>query len=89
MEMNTRIAIGYFCVALVIISFFLMIAWIESPNEFTIKFEMDNNTKEAVESVEYPIVDIKQDDYFYEDWYDKKFNSTIINQSEIEEWARW
>ncbi len=83
MEDNTRTAIGYVCIALVFISWFLMLAWIGSPNEFTIKFEMDNNTKEAVESVEYPIVDIKQDDYFYEDWYEKKFNSTLINQSKV------
>lgn len=46
---------------------------------------MDNNTKESIESVEYPIVNIKQDDYFYEDWYEKKFNSTLINQSKVRE----
>lgn len=57
MKDNVRIAIGYFCVALVFISYFLMMAWILSPQEFTVKFEMDDNTREAIESIEYPIVD--------------------------------
>jgi hypothetical protein len=60
MNDNWRIAIGYICVMFVAISFILGISWIMSPQEFTFKFEIDNNTKEAVESVEYPIVDIKQ-----------------------------
>ena len=28
-----------------------------NSNPYSIKFEMDNNTKEAIESIEYPIVD--------------------------------
>ncbi|KKM26048.1 hypothetical protein LCGC14_1588790 [marine sediment metagenome] len=60
MKDNTRIPIGYVCIALAFISWFLMLAWIGSPNEFTIKLEMDNNTKEAIESVEYPIVNYNE-----------------------------
>ena len=64
MDDNWRIAIGYFCVALVLISVFIGGAWILSPQEFTFKVEMDNNTKEAIESVEYPIVNEMSDVYF-------------------------
>lgn len=60
MDDNWRITIGYVCVMLVAISCIFGISWIMSPQEFTFKIEIDNNTKEAVESVEYPIVDIKQ-----------------------------
>lgn len=54
MDNNSRTAIGYFCVALVFIAYFLMMSWILSPQEFTWKIEMDNNTKEAIESIEFP-----------------------------------
>ena len=56
MDDNWRIAIGYFCVALVLIAVFIGAAWIMSPQEFTFNIEMDNNTKEAVESIKYPII---------------------------------
>ncbi len=61
MKDNTRTAIGYFCTALVFISYFFMMAWILSPQEFTIKLEMDENTREAIESIEYPIVQEVED----------------------------
>ncbi len=57
MNDNTRTAIGYICIALVFITWLLLLAWVVSPTEFTFKFEIDNNTKEAIESVEYPIVE--------------------------------
>ena len=66
MKDNTRTAIGYVCIALVFISYFVMVGWIGSPNEFTIKLEMDNNTKEAVESVEYPIIDTQPTEEYCE-----------------------
>lgn len=53
---NGRTAIGFACVTLIFIYYFLMLAWSNSPSEFTFKVEIDNNTKEAVESVEYPLV---------------------------------
>ncbi len=61
MDDNWRISIGYICVALVGISFIIGAAWMMSPSEFTIRFEMDDNAKEAIESIEYPIVDINTD----------------------------
>lgn len=53
MKDNTRTTIGYVCIALVIISYILFLAWVSSPNEFTFKIEMDNNTKEAIDSIDY------------------------------------
>ncbi len=50
---NGRTAIGYICIALCLISWFLMIAWMASPSEFTFRVEMDNNTLNAVESIEW------------------------------------
>ncbi len=57
MHDNTRTAIGYICIALVFITWLLLLGWIASPSEFIIKFEIDNNTKSAIESIEYPIVE--------------------------------
>ena len=56
MDDNWRIAVGYICAALVLTFFIIGAAWIMSPQEFTFKFEIDNNTKDAIESVEYPII---------------------------------
>lgn len=56
MDDNCRIAIGYICVALVLSVVFIGGAWIMSPQEFTFKIEMDNNTKEAIESVNYTAI---------------------------------
>ena len=63
MDDNCRIAIGYFCVALVLISVFIGAAWIMSPQEFTFKIEMDNNTKEAFESIDYEAITEKTISY--------------------------
>ncbi len=60
MKDNTRTAIGYICIALVVIGWLLMMAWIMSPQEFTFKIEMDNNTKEAIESINYTEISNKQ-----------------------------
>lgn len=46
-------ALIFILFALVMISFMLMIAWIGTPTEFLIKFEMDNNTLEAVKSINW------------------------------------
>ena len=53
MKDNTRTAIGYVCIALVFISYFVMLGWIGSPRDFTFKIEMDNNTKDAFQSINY------------------------------------
>ena len=64
MDDNWRTATGYICIALVFISMYIGGAWVLSPQEFTFKIEMDNNTKEAVESVEYPILDVNEKECF-------------------------
>ena len=51
MEDNTRTAIGYICITLVILGWFLMFSWISTPSEWTIKIEMDNKTFESVEKL--------------------------------------
>ncbi len=66
MDNNWRAAIGYICIALVFIGWFAMMAWIGSPRDFTFKIEMDNNTKEAIESIEYPIIEINSTNDEYE-----------------------
>ena len=53
MNDNTRTAIRYVCITLMIITWLLLLAWIASPTEFTFKLEMDNNTKVAIESIEW------------------------------------
>lgn len=53
MKDNTRTAVGYVCITLVIVSYILFLGWILTPSEFTFKIEMDNNTKEAVESIQW------------------------------------
>ena len=53
MDDNWRTAVGYICIALVFITMYLGAAWVMSPSEFTFKIEMDNNTKDAVESIDY------------------------------------
>lgn len=53
---NTRKAIGYVCISLVVISWILGGAWIMSPRDFTFKIEMDNNTKDAIESIDYKAI---------------------------------
>lgn len=60
MDDNWRMAIGYVCVMFVAIFCILGISWMMSPQEFTFKIEMDNNTKEAFESIEYPIININE-----------------------------
>ncbi len=57
MDDNWRMAIGYICVMFVAITFMIGISWVMSPSEFTFKIEMDDNTKEAIDSIDYPIVD--------------------------------
>lgn len=56
MHNNWRTAIGYICIMLCVVAWLGLLAWIATPTEFTIKIEMDNNTREAIESIEYPIV---------------------------------
>ena len=53
MNNNWVVAIGIICGALVLMTIFVCDAWIHSPQEFTFKIEMDNNTKEAFESINY------------------------------------
>ena len=53
MDDNWRTAVGYICIALVFITMYLGAAWVMSPSEFTFKIEMDNNTKDAFESINY------------------------------------
>lgn len=53
MDNNTRKTIECIMACLVAIVFLIGAAWIMSPQEFTFKIEMDNNTKDAVESVDY------------------------------------
>jgi len=56
MDDNWRTAIGYICIALVFISWFGMFWVLAFPTEFTFKMEMDNNTKEAIESINYSAI---------------------------------
>lgn len=56
MDNNWRVSIGYICVALVLVSVFIGGAWVMSPQEFTFKIEMDNNTREAFESIDYEMI---------------------------------
>ena len=49
-------AISFFLVVLIICSSLL---WI-NHNSWTLRFEMDNNTREAIESIEYPIANINE-----------------------------
>jgi len=87
MKDNTRIAIGYVCIALVIISYFVMIGWIGSPRDFTFKIEMDNNTKDAFQSINYSEINEIQDHpkNLYEDCeYDGCNYAMINNNSEPE-----
>ena len=59
---NARTAIGYVCIALVFISWFGMFYVFALPTEFTWKVEMDNNTKEAIQSINYTeISNLKND----------------------------
>ncbi len=57
MDDNWRISIGYITVMFVAIVFMLGISWIMSPQEFTFKVEMDDNTKEAVQSINYSAIE--------------------------------
>ena len=58
---NTRTAIGYTCIALVIIAWLGMFYVLALPDEFTFKIEMDNNTKEAMQSINYSAIEDIED----------------------------
>lgn len=65
MKDNTRIAIGYFCIALVFISWSLMIGWLGTPTAFTFRIEMDNNTKDAFQSINYSAIEAIENNQDY------------------------
>jgi len=54
---NARTAVGYICIALVFISMYIGGAWVLSPQEFTFKIEMDNNTRDAMQSINYSSIE--------------------------------
>ena len=46
-------------------------------NSWTVRFEMDNNTREAIESIEYPIANINED---------QRCHNSIKNKTGYYEW---
>jgi len=102
MHNNWKTAIGYICIALVFITMYLGAAWVMSPSEFTFKIEMDNNTKEAIESIEWENINDEDKELRCE-----KVNGTITcpkgenvflgefniscdgDSRQIIEWAKW
>jgi len=41
------------CITLMLISLMIMGAWVNTPTELIISFQMDNNTMEAMKSINY------------------------------------
>ena len=53
--------------------------WI-NYNSWTVRFEMDDNTKEAIQSIEYPIMkmdDIETANYWYYNGTGRPFNDVL------------
>lgn len=74
---NWRTAIGYICIALVFISWFGMFYVLALPDEFTFKLEMDNNTKDAFESINYSAINNIEQVCYSEKCYLDLENNTI------------
>lgn len=53
MNDNWRTSIGYICIAMVVVSWLLLVGWAMTPNEFIFRIEMDNNTRKAMQSINY------------------------------------
>lgn len=57
MKENIRILIGYIilisAITIICVTAILAVAWIFTPTDFSISFHMDNNTLEAVKSINW------------------------------------
>jgi hypothetical protein len=84
MDDNWRTSIGYICIALVCISWVLGGAWILSPQEFTFKIEIDNNTRDAFESIDYEAISEKNIEYAPIECF---FNETHYNETCVNKFA--
>jgi hypothetical protein len=57
MKEQTKIGICIIIITgLIIISLIMMFAWIYTPTNFTIQFQMDNNTLEAVKNINWSVM---------------------------------
>ena len=80
MDDNWRTSIGYICIMLCVVAWLGLLAWMVTPTEFTFKIEMDNNTRNAIESIEYPIAeDIGNANYWYNNGTGRTYNETFAN----------
>ena len=73
-------SIKYICQAIVLIVFIIGGAYVLSPTEFTFKIEMDNNTKEAFESINYTAIGNERFSYSSE-----KYCQWLSNEGYLEE----
>lgn len=65
-ENNFKVMMQSFISIAFIFSVMISISWINSPSEFTFKFEMDNNTRIVTENIE----NISKLDRFYSDEFE-------------------